>query len=672
MARKGNQQRNSLDRHSSNQKVQISDSCGGPLAEETENINRGVEVNGVGVPIGNKIDNPAVDRTNKKKVLNNEKKSNKKSRKAPVKEQPVPDKVPDSEQSVTESGNLRPREDVQDPSAFDVSQLRGSDRTSLGSDQGSVGSKDGLGCSQNGLSTEDVMEGSGPFDTMVSKYLGASALSILKAACGWLESKKPLFTTLTAILFGVGDYIRLKSEQAYPIIWKWLGHFGNLILLISMVWLDCSLRGFVSFMRLGTTSFFVVFWCGILSLIAMVGISKFLLIMGVATLVAFFVGLMLAALVVAILATVFLWMYGSFWTTGLVTLLGGLGFKMHYERFALLSTTIYSIYCAKTYVGWLGLFLGLNLSFISSDILIHFLQRNMNDHSRSSRPHEETAGWKNQPGSFSSDPMHASSETFGRSVDRDSGVPSTGGDDAELTSGDEIVRLLNSTDHYAALGLLRYETVDLSLLKREYRRKAMLVHPDKNMGNEKAAEAFKKLQNAYEVLLDSLKRKAYDDELRREELLNWFRRSQNISLQNGKTGLFASGFSHSTEDLQGDSRRIACKKCGSFHIWIHTSRSKSKARWCQDCNDFHQAKDGDGWVEQSSHPFFFGLLQKPSVRNTLGWGLFTSDMDIDHVVHTPTDDTAVGHNSGNLVGDDGDHDDYGDAEESSGSCSVVD
>lgn len=30
----------------------------------------------------------------------------------------------------------------------------------------------------------------------------------------------------------------------------------------------------------------------------------------------------------------------------------------------------------------------------------------------------------------------------------------------------------------------------------------------------------------------------------------------------------------------------------------------------KDCKEFHQAKDGDGWVEQSSQPFFFGLLQK--------------------------------------------------------------
>ena len=81
---------------------------------------------------------------------------------------------------------------------------------------------------------------------------------------------------------------------------------------------------------------------------------------------------------------------------------------------------------------------------------------------------------------------------------------------------------------------------------------AMLVHPDKTMGIEKPEEAFKKLQNfmkvvSYlfliflsecilslsfylsQVLLDSVKRKAYDDELRREELLNIFRRFQSTS-----------------------------------------------------------------------------------------------------------------------------------------------
>jgi hypothetical protein len=33
---------------------------------------------------------------------------------------------------------------------------------------------------------------------------------------------------------------------------------------------------------------------------------------------------------------------------------------------------------------------------------------------------------------------------------------------------------------------------------------AMLVHPDKNGGNDQAEEAFKRLQNAYEVLFISV------------------------------------------------------------------------------------------------------------------------------------------------------------------------
>jgi DnaJ family protein C protein 14 len=45
----------------------------------------------------------------------------------------------------------------------------------------------------------------------------------------------------------------------------------------------------------------------------------------------------------------------------------------------------------------------------------------------------------------------------------------------------------------------------------------MLVHPDKNMGSPLASESFKKLQSAYEVLSDSVKRRDYDELLKKEE-----------------------------------------------------------------------------------------------------------------------------------------------------------
>ncbi|KAJ7980431.1 DnaJ [Quillaja saponaria] len=137
---------------------------------------------------------------------------------------------------------------------------------------------------------------------------------------------------------------------------------------------------------------------------------------------------------------------------------------------------------------------------------------------------------QDQPGFFSNYERAWSSENGqGQSSDRSAGIPSSSGDDPEISSEEEVVRLLNCTDNYSVLGLSRYQNIDVSFLKREYKKKAMLVHPDKNIGNDKAAEAFKKLQNAYEVLFDSLKRRAYDDELRREELLSAFRRFRNAS-----------------------------------------------------------------------------------------------------------------------------------------------
>ena len=46
-------------------------------------------------------------------------------------------------------------------------------------------------------------------------------------------------------------------------------------------------------------------------------------------------------------------------------------------------------------------------------------------------------------------------------------------------------------------------------IKKSYRRLSKKYHPDKNMGDEQAAEHFKKITRAYEVLSDDEKRQIY-------------------------------------------------------------------------------------------------------------------------------------------------------------------
>ena len=63
-------------------------------------------------------------------------------------------------------------------------------------------------------------------------------------------------------------------------------------------------------------------------------------------------------------------------------------------------------------------------------------------------------------------------------------------------------------DYYEVLGVER--TVTVEELKKAYRKKAMQYHPDRNPGDKKAEEMFKKVSEAYEVLQDADKRAAYD------------------------------------------------------------------------------------------------------------------------------------------------------------------
>ncbi|BDU55421.1 DnaJ domain-containing protein [Limnohabitans sp. TEGF004] len=71
------------------------------------------------------------------------------------------------------------------------------------------------------------------------------------------------------------------------------------------------------------------------------------------------------------------------------------------------------------------------------------------------------------------------------------------------------------SEHYAALGLK--SDASLSDIKKAFRQKASQFHPDRNSDPDAPAR-FREVQEAYDVLSGNDKRKAYDDNRRRNLL----------------------------------------------------------------------------------------------------------------------------------------------------------
>lgn len=68
---------------------------------------------------------------------------------------------------------------------------------------------------------------------------------------------------------------------------------------------------------------------------------------------------------------------------------------------------------------------------------------------------------------------------------------------------------MSKRDYYEVLGVSKSSTE--KEIKKAYKRLAMKYHPDKNQGDPQAADKFKEIKEAYEILTDADKRGQYDD-----------------------------------------------------------------------------------------------------------------------------------------------------------------
>lgn len=161
-------------------------------------------------------------------------------------------------------------------------------------------------------------------------------------------------------------------------------------------------------------------------------------------------------------------------------------FSLNHARLVFFMATLYALYYVQVRVGWLGFFLSLNLAFLSNDFLSYLLQvcegaeeSSILKEETEFEPISEEYTGDAADSTPISEPEKVSSR---KSSSRDSsstanyanGQPPASASrvvKTESNSLDEMRRILNSSDHYEALGFPRHKQIDIAILRKEYLKK---------------------------------------------------------------------------------------------------------------------------------------------------------------------------------------------------------
>ncbi|KAL2943531.1 Chaperone protein DnaJ [Bienertia sinuspersici] len=385
-------------------------------------------------------------------------------------------------------------------------------------------------------------------------------IGLVQQGFQWVQSQKHVCSLARTTASCLRDRVWIAIDRHWPNVCNGCKNLWTFVVLVVVYWKDSFFRGFKSLIGLQSAALLVIMWSCFLSLTSISCLVYVLISMVAAGVAVQYLGYTPGIFIVGLFAILILWMYANFWITGILFVVGGYLFSLNHARLVVLMALLYSIYCVKVRVGLVGPFLSVNLSFLSNDAFTYLVQwcdtlnegTHFEEHKASeaftednfsgdceySIPSDESEG---QSSSTSS--SKTTSKTASRSASRittttilknqkeASPCQVVKEDKSSLT---EMRRILGCGNHYEALGFPRHKKIDAAILKKEYRKKAMLVHPDKNMGSPLASESFKKLQCAYE---------------------------------------------EAREFFSEESRRIQCTKCGHSHIWVCTNRPKAKARW---------------------------------------------------------------------------------------------